>query len=278
METNKFHALQLFTDTFTAETVHLTNEQVGIYIRLLCFAWTKNTKPFTTESARIICQCRTAECEYTVDDILREFFIFDKENFTWTHKRLTAEHKYLTAKYQRKSYAGKKGAEARYKNGTLEKQISDQNDLIEVLANGKTMTPIPIPKPIPNNKYSSIFEELWKGLIIKRGSKWKAYQIFTKVCDVMPKKETIIDIYNKQMQGIEDKFVPHFSTWLSQKRWEMEEIDQIKQESPVNLRQKMENVGYYFTYTEDRFDYFKKDGKEYKIDRYDKDHIIHNVE
>ena len=50
-EINKFHALQLFTDTFAAETVHLTNEQVGIYIRLLCFAWTKNAKPFTTESA-----------------------------------------------------------------------------------------------------------------------------------------------------------------------------------------------------------------------------------
>ena len=35
---NKFHALQLFTDTFIAETVHLSNDQVGIYIRLLCFA------------------------------------------------------------------------------------------------------------------------------------------------------------------------------------------------------------------------------------------------
>ena len=80
------------------------------------------------------------------------------------------------------------------------------------------------------------------------------------------------------MKGIEDKFVPHFSTWLSQKRWEMEEIDQIKQESPVNLRQKMEKLGFDFRHSEDRFDYFKKDGKEYKIDRYDKDHIIHNVE
>ena len=29
-ETNKFHALQLFTDTFTAETVHLTNEKIGM--------------------------------------------------------------------------------------------------------------------------------------------------------------------------------------------------------------------------------------------------------
>ena len=54
---NKFHALQLFTDTFSAETVHLTNQALGIYIRLLCFAWTKNTKPFTSESAYRICQC-----------------------------------------------------------------------------------------------------------------------------------------------------------------------------------------------------------------------------
>ena len=113
---NKFHALQLFTDTFAAETVHLTNEQVGIYIRLLCFAWTKNAKPFTTESARIICQCRTAECEYIVDDILREFFVFNKEEYNWTHKRLTAEHEYLTAKYKKRSESGRKGGLARSKN------------------------------------------------------------------------------------------------------------------------------------------------------------------
>ena len=45
-EINKFHALQLFTDTFAAETVHLTNEAIGIYIRLLCFAWTKKCETF----------------------------------------------------------------------------------------------------------------------------------------------------------------------------------------------------------------------------------------
>ena len=69
-EINKFHALQLFTDTFAAETVHLTNQAVGIYIRLLSFAWTKNTKPFTTESAYRICQCTDGNCHTDVDDIL----------------------------------------------------------------------------------------------------------------------------------------------------------------------------------------------------------------
>ena len=42
----KFHAMQLFTDTFIADTVHLTNNQLGIYTRLLNFHWTKNAKPF----------------------------------------------------------------------------------------------------------------------------------------------------------------------------------------------------------------------------------------
>ena len=45
-----------------------------------------------------------------------------------------------------------------------------------------------------------------------------------------------------------------------------------------NLREKMQKLGYIFRHTEDRFDYFKKDGKEFKIDRYDKEHIIQNVE
>jgi uncharacterized protein YdaU (DUF1376 family) len=265
-KTNKFHALQLFTDTFAAETVHLTNEAIGIYIRLLSFAWTKNAKPFKTESAYRICQCRDDNCCINVYEVLEEFFILQSENKedrnknTWTHKRLTAEHEYLTAKYKRKSIAGKKGADVRYS------------------ANGKTMAPIPIPKPIPNkNIYDQSFEELWSSLNIKRGSKFSANKIFQKISEEIQNID-IAEIYNKQQSGVEAKFVPHFSTWLMQRRWEIQEQDQKHQENPADLRTKMENLGYNFRHSEDNFDYFKKDGKEYKIDRYDKDHIIHNVE
>ena len=98
---NKFHALQLFTDTFSAETVHLTNEAVGIYIRLLCFAWTKNAKPFSTTSAYRICQCRSDQCEKLVDMVLEEFFkIGEVGKDTWVHKRLVQEHQYLSDKYK----------------------------------------------------------------------------------------------------------------------------------------------------------------------------------
>ena len=264
-KTNKFHALQLFTDTFAAETVHLTNEQVGIYIRLLCFAWTKNAKPFKSENAWRICQCINEDCQVKVQSILQEFFIPTDDTLSeWTHKRLTAEHEYLTAKYKRKSIAGKKGADARYS------------------ANGKTMAPIPIPIPIPkNNKkdYDIHFERLWSLLDIKRGSKHRAYKIYLRNCNEIPVSvEECANIYNQQVKGKDDKFVPHFSTWLNDRRWEMLEQDQKQQENPADLRTKMENLGYNFRHSEDNFDYFKKDGKEYKIDRYDKDHIIHDVE
>jgi len=110
-ETNKFHALQLFTDTFSAETVHLTNEAVGIYIRLLCFAWTKNAKMFTNNSAYRICQCTDDKCKRKVDEVLVEFFIkngISGDTTYWLHKRLVQEHKYLTDKYKARSEAGKK--------------------------------------------------------------------------------------------------------------------------------------------------------------------------
>jgi len=261
-ETNKFHALQLFTDTFAAETVHLTNTQVGIYIRLLCFAWTKNTKPFTTISAYRICQCIDDDCQITVDEILEEFFICGgNSKDSWTHKRLVKEYEYLTAKYNKKSKAGKLGMEVRY-NGV----------------NNKTITPIPIPKPIPNkNIYDQPFEELWSSLNIKRGAKFTAHKIFQKISHEI-KDIKIAEIYNKQQSEVEAKFVPHFATWLSQRRWEIDEKDQKHQESPANLRTKMEKLGFNFRHSEENFDYFKKNGKEYKIDRYDKDHVIHNVE
>ena len=259
-EITKFHALQLFTDTFAAETVHLTNQAIGIYIRLLCFDWTKNAKPFTTEAAYRICQCIDDNCRVQVDNVLVEFFKRADGYDTWYNKRLIAEHDYLIAKYKRRSEAGKKGGLAKRNNAT-----------------SKTLAPIPIPipSPIPNNIYDPQFEKIWSLLDIRRGSKFKAHEIWNKLYYAITlSEEQLSQIYNKQINGIEDKFVPHFSTWLSQRRWENEEI----RDEGISIRAKMEKLGYIFRHREDNFDYFKKDGKEYKIDRYDKDHIIQKAE
>jgi len=258
-ETNKFHALQLFTDTFTAETVHLTNDAVGIYIRLLCFAWTKNTKPFNTQSAYRICQCIDDECKKKVQNVLREFFILtDDVDSLWTHKRLVEEHAYLINKYKRRSEAGQKGGLARVEN-----------------ALSKTQAPIPIPKPIPINKiYDQSFERLWKELKIKRGSKFKAYKEFNKINIEEITNEQIVSIYNNQIKGIEEKkYIPHFATWLSQRRWEIEEDNDMP-----DLVDRLKKLGYQHLGNEGNFEKFTKDGKNYKIDIYDEKHQMQLVQ
>ena len=202
---DKFHALQLFTDTFAAETVHLTNEAIGIYIRLLCFNWTKNTKPFKQKEAYRICQCRSKECEAIVDLVLNEFFIVGKkgEDFIFTHKRLVKEYDYLTAKYKKKSEAGKLGMEIRY--GSV---------------SNKSLTPIP--RPRPNNIYIDDFNKFWNLLRIKKGSKKLAQQKFLKECEGQSPEE-IAEAFNRYSAEVKDKqFVAHVSTWLSQRRFEDE--------------------------------------------------------
>ena len=255
---NKFHALQLFTDTFIAETVHLTNEQIGIYIRLINFAWTKNTKPFTTESAYRICQCKSKDCEEIVLNILLEFFIGgDKKDLSkWTHKRLVEEHSYLTEKYIKQSKAGKLGMKIRY-NGV----------------NNKTITPIPKPNPIPiKNIYDSPFEELWNLLTIKRGAKFKAFKVWQKCNTEMPEIAITAEIYNKQQKGKDASFVPHFSTWLFQKRWETKEQDEnFKELNMPTLIDRMKKLGYTHRGSEGEYEQFYKDNKNYKLHKFQKD-------
>lgn len=202
----KLPSIPLFTDTFTAETVHLSNEQVGIYIRLLCFAWTKNAKPFTTQSANRICQCKTIECEGVVLEVLDEFFIRGDNRNTWTHKRISSEYEYLQRYYLKKSESGKRGASKRW-NG----------------ANGESMAPIPSPIPIPKNNNNN-FNIFWESLSNKRGSKKMAKLKYEKECkDQDP--EQLAKIFNHYSSKIKDKtFIPHVSTWLNQRRFEDEDV------------------------------------------------------
>ena len=259
-ETNKFHALQLFTDTFAAETVHLTNEAIGIYIRLLSFCWTKNAKPFKTESAYRICQCRTDDCHIQVYEVLEEFFILKSENKqnrnknTWTHKRLTAEHEYLTAKYKSRSEAGRKGGLAKSDN-----------------ASSKIVAPIPIPNPIPKSNIQPMFDKFWSLLDIKKGSKHLASKRYALNCSNMNPEEVAIS-FNRYASTVKDKeFLAHVSTWINQRRFEDEDNNKP---DINNVISRLVKLGYNHVGKKDNFEIFTKNNKNYKINRLDKDYMI----
>jgi len=217
----KLPSLPLFTDTFIAETTHLSNEAVGMYIRILCWLWTKKGKPITLKEAQSICYCRNNECDKLVKDVLDEFFVSenslnpnensleDSENsLRYSHKRIDKELDYLTDYYEQKSYAGRKSAEVR------SSQFNEPS------------TPIPIPIPIPS---INIFNSFWSNILIKRGSKKLAQIKFEKECKGA-NPISIAKLYNDFTSTIKDKaFVPHVSTWLTQRRFEDEDINKSSQ-------------------------------------------------
>ena len=252
-ENNKFHALQLFTDTFSAETVHLTNEAVGIYIRLLCFAWTKNAKPFKTESAYRICSCKSKECEAIVDLVLYEFFRPYKDSINlWTHKRLVQEHEYLTAKYKKKSISGKIGAEIRWKKS----------------ANSTKIAPIPIPSPIPNKNIQFMFEKFWSLISHKKGSKFLASKRYAVQCSEMEPDEIAL-AFNRYASTVKDmEYLAHVSTWINQRRFE----DETNNKTDINnVISRLVKLGYIHKGRKGNLEKFSKDSKNYSINRSDAD-------
>ena len=100
------------------------------------------------------------------------------------------------------------------------------------MARSKIEAPIPIPNPIPNNKYDESFETLWSKLDVKKGSKWKAYQFFQKMNNEMPDLEHTAQIYNIQIKGIENTYILILAPGYP-KRWEnnsLPNLDEIWRE------------------------------------------------
>ena len=245
-------SLPLFTDTFIAETTHLNNKQIGIYIRLLCWSWTKKGRAITHEQANTICQCTNEDCRKEVFKILYEFFIFNKKNNDFTSKRIKQEQDYLNDYYEKRSIAGKKGA------------LAKQN-----FANGKTKPHIPIPIPIPINK---IFNTFWEALTIKRGSKKVAQVRFAKECKGLDPL-LLAKLYNNYASKIPDKqFIQHIATWITQRRFEDEDLKPI--DVGPTLIERMKKLGYIHRGSEDMYEQFTKSGKNYRIHKYKKDSEI----
>ena len=91
-----------------------------------------------------------------------------------------------------------------------------------------------------NNKhiiYTDDFNEWWNLYPRKDGSKKKAFETYYKLCcsnqNVITKKDLLNFVikYSKVKKNENVKYIPHFVTWLNQRRWETIETGQEK----VNL-------------------------------------------
>jgi hypothetical protein len=87
------------------------------------------------------------------------------------------------------------------------------------------------------NIYDDDFLTMWKHYPRKDGSKKKAFETYYKLCcsnqNVITKKDLLNFVikYSKVKKNENVKYIPHFVTWLNQRRWETIETGQEK----VNL-------------------------------------------
>ena len=191
----KIWKMGISPDNFIADTVNLTNEELGLYFRLLCYAW-KNEAKLPNDMDRLKRICQNAD-EKMINYILATYF--REEGKTYYSKAQREEWSWV----QEKSGKASNSAKKRWLDANAKPtQSSNSNS--------------------NKNNYTDIFNNLWSELKITSGNKLQAFKVFEKLTD-KPEPNVLIEKWNVYCSSIEDKkFIMHFRTWLNNKGWENE--------------------------------------------------------
>ena len=232
----KLKAWYLFTEDFVAGTQHLSNEEVGIYIRLLCFNWNKRCSGIPNDSSTQyrIANCFTDNEKKSCDNVLQEFFVLVNDKYQ--NERQLQEYLYISRRM-----------EASKENGKLGGRPKKPSDNLDKTPLPHTPTPTSYPKKIKQPNYNPLFKVFWEK-VANKVSKGTAEKNYMKLEDKwIEKPEELADMYNKYYKSVEDKqFAKQPAFWLSAKMYEDEQPKAISTEKvdmyPFRLKQFKECV------------------------------------
>ena len=208
----KLRAWYLFTEDFVAGTQHLSNEEIGIYIRLLCWNWNKRCCGILNNENTYyrIGNCITDSEKQSCKSILEQFFVLIGQHYQ--NERQLQEYLYITRRVTASRNNGKLGG--RPKKPTAEPKIKPNTQ--------PSQNP---PTPTPTNKlnklsYSSYFLKFWESVPnkISKGIAEKNYLKLEQEWIGQPEK--LADMYKTYYNSIEDKqFAKQPAFWLSAKKY-----------------------------------------------------------
>ena len=218
----KIWKMGISTDNFIADTVNLTNEEIGIYFRLLCYAW-KNEAYLPKDISRIKRIVQNAK-EEDINYILKTYFKEDdigyyskaqKEEFEWVIE---------------KSGKAKVAAEKRWNANASQTHMRTQSSYSH--SNNHNH----------NKIIEDSFDDIWSKIKTKRGTKANGLKAYKKIHGKV-EPSLLVDKYNAKSNSVDDKqFVPHFSTWLNSEGWTEELITEKKEEFKVDNRNPFANL------------------------------------
>ena len=223
----KLPKMNLFIDAFNSDTVFLTEEELGLYMRMIFYAWTHDA--YLPKDKEIIYCLPKKPNDALVDKILKLFWTEDDKGFY--QKRMLKEYQYAVDVSNKASLSAK----SRYANA--EPTHSEGNATI---TNTNTIT---------KTKYIYIdqFKEFWDKLSLKvsKGQVYENYKQLDKEWALQPKE--LAEAYNDYYNSIsEKKYVKQPAFWLSAekyldekpKEYSKKEEDDYKLKSYVDMYRK----------------------------------------
>ena len=221
----KLKAWYLFTEDFVAGTQHLTNEEIGVYIRLLCWNWNKRCRgiPCDSMTQYRIANCITDAEKKSCDEIIKQFFV--QVNNHYQNERQLQEYLFINKRIEASKLNGKLGGRPKKPS-------------IEPRQNPPTPTPTTTIKP--KTKEKSNFPLFWEK-VKNKVSKGIAEKNFNNL-DIEWKNKPVelANMYNKYFDTVEDKkFAKQPAFWLSARKYE-DELPQAENQrvDMYNLRLK----------------------------------------
>ena len=119
--------------------------------------------------------------------------------------------------------------------------------------------------------YTSNFNKLWDLIPSKmKKSKGGAYKAFKNIKTTLTVEE-LAQKYQQHHQ-INKDYTKHLATWFNKECWLDDEVQNSTNEP--TLIERMKKLGYSHRGSEDQYEQFSKDNKNYKIHRYKKDAVI----
>lgn len=235
----KLPKMNLFVDAFNSDTVYLSEEELGLYMRMIFYAWTHDA--YLPKDKDIIYCLPKKPNDALVDKILKLFWTEDDKGFY--QKRMLKEYNYA----MEVSNKAVKSAEARW--GVVDKTDSEPKgdrtpnaNVMQTHSEGnatitKTNTKTNKDKDLAFNL--TMFEQFW-GLVcnkISKGQAFKNYQKLDKEWILQPKE--LAEAYNNYYNSIgEKKFAKQPAFWLSAEKYLDEKPKEYSREQEEDYKLK----------------------------------------
>lgn len=196
----KLPKMNLFVDAFNSDTVYLSEEELGLYMRMIFYAWTHDA--YLPKDKDIIYCLPKKPNDALVDKILKLFWTEDDKGYF--QKRMLKEYNYAMEVSNKASLSAK----SRYANAE-----PTQSEGIATNTITKTITKT-------KDIYIDQFNEFWELVDnkVSKGQANKNYQRLEKEWALQPKE--LAKHYNDYYSSIsEKKFAKQPAFWLSAEKY-----------------------------------------------------------